>query len=137
MGDFLSFCANNFWIFLILAFVFGMGVAGYYVDYNTNILAIEKKKKALMVKNMHINEIKSQIKDKNVSLGGMTASNSNNSNANVNAIPANDGMTAGNVNQNVNTMNTTTVNQNVNMGNNNMAVNGGQEDLTVPFKLDV
>ena len=101
MGDFLSFCANNFWIFLILAFVFGMGVAGYYVDYNTNILAIEKKKKALMVKNMNINEIKSQIKDKNVSLGGMTASNSNNSNANVNAIPANDGMTAGNVNQNV------------------------------------
>lgn len=126
MKEFLNFCASYYWLFLIIAIVLGFGVAGYFVDYNTNILAIEKKKKALLAKSMNINEIKNQIKDKNVSLGGMAGLDN-----------AQNGNTVNNINNVSQAVNAVTVNQNVNSVNSNVTVPSAEEDLTVPFKLDL
>ncbi len=66
----LNFFTGYFWIFLILAVILAFGIAGFYVDKNTNILEIEKKKKELREKSMNVEAIKNQIKNKNLSLGG-------------------------------------------------------------------
>ena len=66
----LNFFTSYFWIFLILAVILAFGIAGFYVDKNTNILEIEKKKKELREKTMNVEAIKNQIKNKNLSLGG-------------------------------------------------------------------
>ena len=70
MEALLDLCANYFILWLILGVVFGFGVSGFYVDKNTNILSIEKQKKALLEKSMNIEALKSQFKDKSLSLGG-------------------------------------------------------------------
>lgn len=111
MDKLLSFCTDNFWWLLILGFVFLFGVCGYFIDRNTNILSIEKKKKALREKSMNINEIKKKVKDKNVSLAGMSGGNDN-----VNVVPSD------NVNTNIATANSN---------------NSAEEDLTVPFNLNM
>ena len=111
MSKFLDFCTNYFIILLIAGVFFLFGVCGYFIDHSTNILSIEKKKKALREKNMNINEIKKKVKDKNMSLANVSggrAPSSGNANSNVNLAPK----AAPNVNK-------------------------GNEDLTVPFKLDI
>ena len=93
MTDFLQFCANNFIIFLVVAIVLGFGVSGFFIDKNTNVLEIEKQKKALLEKSMNIEEVKSHIKDNSISLGsaiGITGNvnhQSNNNNDNPAPLP--------------------------------------------------
>lgn len=70
MEGLLDLCANYFVLWLILGAIFGFGISGFYVDKNTNILSIEKQKKALLEKSMNIETLKSQFKDKSLSLGG-------------------------------------------------------------------
>ena len=82
MNGFLVFLQNTWIIFLILAIIFGAGIAGYFVDKNTDILSIEKKKKELREKSMDIEVLKSEIKDKNVSFGGSMGLGTNNKNVN-------------------------------------------------------
>ena len=78
MGGFLSFLQSTWVIFLVVGVFLGIGIAGYYVDKNTDILSIEKKKKELREKSMDIEVLKSEIKDKNVSLGGSMGLGTNN-----------------------------------------------------------
>ena len=80
MSGFLNFCSNYFVIFLILGLILGFGISGFYVDKNTNILDTEKKKKALLEKSMNIETLKSQFKDKSLSLGGTMGVKSGNDN---------------------------------------------------------
>ena len=70
MNGILDLCANYFVLWLILGAVFGFGISGFYIDKNTNILSIEKQKKALLEKSMNIEALKNQFKDKSLSLGG-------------------------------------------------------------------
>ena len=70
MGGLLDLCANYFVLWLILGGIFGFGVSGFFVDKNTNILNVEKQKKALLEKSMNIEALKNQFKDKSLSLGG-------------------------------------------------------------------
>ncbi len=109
MGGFLGFLQSSWIIFLILGILFGIGIAGFYVDKNTDILNIEKKKKELREKSMDVELLKSEIKDKSLSLGGtMGLDGSKNS-----------------VNDNI-----------ANSGGTN-AANNGQEDLNVPLNLNL
>ena len=66
----LDFIKDWFWLLLILSMFLAFGIAGFYVDKNTNILEIEKKKRELREKSMSVDALKSQIKNKNLSLGG-------------------------------------------------------------------
>jgi len=98
MESILTFCANYFYIFLILALIFGFGISGFYIDKNTNVLEVEKQKKALLERKMDIELVKSQFKDKNMSLGGTMGVKSGNddnivSNNIPSAIPDNSGLT--------------------------------------------
>lgn len=70
MSGLLDFCANYFIILLIVGLILGFGISGFYVDKNTNILETERRKKALLEKSMNIEALKSQFKDKSLSLGG-------------------------------------------------------------------
>ncbi len=115
MSEFLDFCSNYFVLLLIAGIFFLFGVCGFFIDHSTNILSIEKKKKALREKSMNINEIKKKVKDKNVSLAGVSGGNNN-------------------VTNNVNETLDTNVNTNAAA---NSSVNNANEDLTVPFKLDI
>ena len=90
MTDFLQFCANNFIIFLVVGLVLGFGVSGFFIDKNTNVLEIEKQKKALLEKSMNIEEVKSHIKDNSISLGsaiGITGNVNHQSNNNDSSTP--------------------------------------------------
>ncbi len=77
----LEFCSNYFVIFLIIGIILAFGISGYYVDKNTNILEVEKQKKALLEKSMSAEAVKSMLKDKNVSLGGAMGLKGNEANA--------------------------------------------------------
>ena len=113
MGGFLSFLQSTWVIFLVVGVFLGIGIAGYYVDKNTDILNIEKKKKELRERSMDVELLKSQIEDKNLSLGGAMGIVPKNKD-NVNNQPVN--------------------NNSVNNSVNNNTVNGG-EDLSVPLDL--
>ena len=127
MGGFLGFLQNTWIIFLIVGILLGAGIAGYFVDKNTDILNVEKKKRELRERSMDVELLKSQIEDKNLSLGGAMGmvphgnkNEANNSNAN------------NNVNDNVND----SVNSNVNADVNANVTDTG-EDLNVPLNLDL
>lgn len=112
MEAFLNFCVNYYILFWILAFASLFGICGYFIDHNTNILSIEKKKKLLVQKNMNsinIKEIKEKLKDKNMSIGQITGNDPLGDNSMNNLGASQQG--AGAQNQ------------------------GVEEDLTVPFKL--
>ena len=66
----LAFCSKLFVLYLLLSALLGFGIAGFYVDKNTNILEIERKKRQFREKSMSVEALKSQIKNKNLSLGG-------------------------------------------------------------------
>ena len=86
----LEFMSKGFVIYLILAVVLGFGIAGFYVDKNTNILEIERKKRELREKSMNVEALKSQIKNKNLSLGGtMGVKSGDDSTPNVQPAPVN------------------------------------------------
>ena len=70
MEGFIGFLQSTWILFLILGVFFGAGIAGFFVDNNTDILEIEKKKKILREKSMDLEQLKSEIKDKSLSLGG-------------------------------------------------------------------
>jgi len=82
----MGFIMNFFWLFLIFSLLLGFGIAGYYVDKNTNILEIEKKKRELKEKSMSVEALKNQIKNKNLSLGGTMGVKSGEA---INVAPAN------------------------------------------------
>lgn len=70
MDGLLGFLQSTWPIFLIVSVFLGAGIAGFYVDKNTDILNVEKKKKELRERSMDVELLKSQIEDKNISLGG-------------------------------------------------------------------
>ena len=90
MGGFLGFLQGTWYIFIIIALLMGIGIAGYFVDKNTDILSIEKMKRELKEKSMDVEMLKSLVEDKNVSLSGAMGivphggGNLDNSNANIN-----------------------------------------------------
>ena len=109
MSGFLDFLESSWIIFLILGIVIAAGIAGYYVDKNTDILNIEKKKRELKERSMDVELLKSQIEDKTLSLGGAMG-------------------IAPHADKETNKISTNDVNNN--------AVNG-EEDLSVPLNLDL
>ena len=115
MSGFLGFLQSTWVIFLVAGVLLGSGIAGYFVDKNTDILNIEKKKRELRERSMDVELLKSQIEDKNLSLGGaMGIVSRNNGGAN---------------------NNTNNENNSVNNGVNSGAVNT-EEDLSVPLDLN-
>ena len=120
MSGFLNFLQSTWILFLIICILMGAGIAGFYVDKNTDVLSIEKKKRELKEKSMDVEALKNQIEDKSLSLGGAMGIVPHNSNSSVD--------------NNVNTVNNVndTVNNNVNA---NVTESG--EDLNVPLNLDL
>ena len=66
----LDILKSTWILFMILGVFLAFGIAGFYVDKNTDILELERKKKILKEKSMDVELLKSQIKDKTLSLGG-------------------------------------------------------------------
>ena len=54
MSGFLNFLQSTWILFLIIGILMGAGIAGFYVDKNTDVLSIEKKKRELKEKSMDV-----------------------------------------------------------------------------------
>ena len=106
----LEFCSNYFVIFLIIGIILAFGVSGYYVDKNTNILDMERQKKALLEKSMSAEAVKKMLKNKNVSLGGAMGLKGNGDNNQSQAQPV--------------------------ISNASLQQGSGNEDLSVPLNLN-
>lgn len=128
MDAILGFLQSTWIIFLVLGILLVAGIAGFYVDKNTDILNVEKKKRELKEKSMDVELLKSQIEDKNLSLGGAMGIVPRGGNDSSLDTPV--------VNEPVNTVVNEGVNNTVNANVNTNVTESG-EDLNVPLNLDL
>ena len=71
MEGFFEFCSKWYFLFWILAFLLGIGICGYIIDKNADVIETDRKKKELLEKSRDMSVIKTQFKDKTLALSGL------------------------------------------------------------------
>ncbi len=71
MEGFYEFCGSWYFLFWILAFLLGVGLCGYFIDKNADVIETDRKKKELLEKSRDMSVIKTQFKDKTLALSGL------------------------------------------------------------------
>ena len=71
MNGFIEFCKSWYFLFWILAILLGVGICGFIIDHNGNVIETDRKKKELLEKSRDMNIIKTQFKDKTLALSGL------------------------------------------------------------------
>ena len=66
-----AFCMNWYFIFWILSILLIVGICGFIIDNNANVIETDLKKKELLEKSRDMNIIKTQFKDKTLALSGL------------------------------------------------------------------
>ena len=71
MNGFVEFCKSWYFLFWLLAILLGVGICGFIIDHNGNVIETDRKKKELLEKSRDMNIIKTQFKDKTLALSGL------------------------------------------------------------------
>ena len=71
MEGFLSFCKSWYFLFWILAGLLAVGICGFIIDNNADVIETDRKKKELLEKSRDMSVIRTQFKDKTLALSGL------------------------------------------------------------------
>ena len=67
----LSFCKSWYFLFWILAGLLAVGICGFNIDNNADVIETDRKKKELLEKSRDMSVIRTQFKDKTLALSGL------------------------------------------------------------------